>query len=130
MSLLRKEQICMGWWPRFLDSLATTGGHVFSLQYLITFGTLVAVGGAAFHIDVAIKIGETVATGSFGALLMMYKASGTNAEQAARAGAPYQPPQPPVTALTPALVVGDPPLPITVPALEPLVKTTKLSVTI
>ncbi len=101
----------MGRWRGFLDSLATTGGHIFCLIYLIMFGVGVAMLGFIFHWDAVYKLGDTIAAGSFGGLLIMYKPSGTNSEQIARAGAPYQPPQPPPDALKPAIVVAEPPLP-------------------
>jgi hypothetical protein len=101
----------MGKWRGFLDSLATTGGHIFSLMFLILFGVLVAMIGFMAHWDAVYKLGDTIAAGSFGGLLMMYKPSGTNSEQIARAGVPYQPPQPPPASLHPPIVVADPPLP-------------------
>jgi len=93
----------MGGWRNFLDSLDTNGGHIFVLMMLIAFGIVV------FHYDAT--AGGQIVTGALGALYMMLKATGTNSEQIARAGAPYQPPQPPPAALTPAVVVADAPLP-------------------
>lgn len=101
----------MGRWRGFLDSLATTGGHIFTLQELILFGSLLAILGEVYAWMGVAKIGEAIVSGSFGALLMMYKPSGTNSEQIARAGKPYEPPQPPPTALNSPIVVADPPLP-------------------
>lgn len=101
----------MGWWPRFLDSLATTGGHIFVLMYLIMYGTTFAFFGEMYGWMAVAKMGESMVSYALGALTMMYKPSGTNAEQIARAGVPYQPPQPPKESLTPPIVVGEAPLP-------------------
>jgi len=97
----------MGRWRSFLDSLDTDGGHIFVLVGLLALGLCV------FLYDAT--AGGTIVTGSFGALLMMLKSKGTNSEQIARAGVPYQPPQPPATALTPPVVVAEPPLPPSIP---------------
>lgn len=63
----------MGRWRSFLDSLDTNGGHIFLLFVLICVGFIVFVYDAT--------AGGTIVTGSFGALLMMLKSSGTNREQ-------------------------------------------------
>jgi hypothetical protein len=101
----------MGRWRGFLDSLATTGGHIFVLLYLVMFGTAVLVLGDFRGSMKAAEIGAGMEGLALGALLMLYKSSGTNAEQIARAGQPYQPPQPPAEALHPPIVVAEPPLP-------------------
>lgn len=101
----------MGKWRGFLDSLSTTGGHIFVLVFLIIVGAAIAIFGETHGWMVVGKIGEGMEGLSLGALMMMYKPAGTNAEQIARAGQPYQPPQPPTTALQPPIVVGDEPLP-------------------
>lgn len=106
----------MGRWRGFLDSLATTGGHIFVLMYLIMYGTVFAFFGEMYGWMAIAKLGESMVSYALGALTMMYKPSGTNAEQLARAGAPYQPPQPPAEALQPALVIGDEPLPPSQPS--------------
>jgi hypothetical protein len=102
----------MGRWRGFLDSLATTGGHIFILVFLILTGAGISAYGEMHGWMEITKIGISMGGPAFGALMMMYKPSGTNAEQIARAGAPYQPPQPPPASLQPAIVVADPPLPV------------------
>lgn len=99
----------MGRWRGFLDSVATTGGHIMALIFLILLGSAIAMYGELHGFMVITKLGEGMEGLSLGALMMMYRPSGTNAEQIARAGAPYQPPQPPPSSLTPPIVVGDPP---------------------
>lgn len=101
----------MGRWRGFLDSLATTGGHIFGLYFLIVFGVVILVFSESHGSMKGAEMGAGMEGVAIGALMMMYKPSGTNAEQIARAGAPYQPPQPPPAALQPPIVVGDPPLP-------------------
>ncbi len=101
----------MGKWRGFLDSLATTGGHIFGLYILIFFGVLILIVSEARGSMKGAEMGAGMEGIAIGALMMMYKPSGTNAEQLARAGAPYQPPQPPPDALKPAIVVAEPPLP-------------------
>jgi len=102
----------MGRWRGFLDSLDTDGGHVFCMF------VLVFVGIGFFIYDTT--AGGSIVTGAVSALYVMLKSKGTNSEQIARAGVPYQPPQPPPAALTPPVVVGEPPLPPSTPAIEPL----------
>ncbi len=101
----------MGRWRGFLDSLSTTGGHIFMLSVLIGYGAILAILGEVYKWVGVGKIGENMIAAAMGALLMLYKTSGTNAEQIARAGAPYQPPQPPPDALKPPIVVAAEPLP-------------------
>ncbi len=101
----------MGWWPKFLDSLATTGGHIVVLLYLINLGVLIVILGETLGYMKVAEMGAGMFGFAFGALTMMYKPSGTNAEQIARAGAPYQPPQPPPDSLKPPILVAEPPLP-------------------
>ncbi len=101
----------MGRWRGFLDSLATTGGHIFILLWLITFGTVIMLFSDARASMKGAELGAGMEGLALGALLMLYKSSGTNAEQIARAGTPYQPPQPPPDALHPPIVVAEPPLP-------------------
>lgn len=101
----------MGKWRSFLDSLATTGGHIFVLLCLVAMGIVF------FHYDNT--AGGQIIVGALGALYMMLKPSGTNAEQVARAGVPYQPPQPPADALKPPIVVGAEPLPPSEPQGDP-----------
>jgi hypothetical protein len=90
----------MGWWRSFLDSLDTNGGHLALLLLLIIIG-------GAFYVGVDATSGGQMISLSFGALLMALKSVGTNSEQIARAGAPWQPPQPPPAALTPQVIVGE-----------------------
>lgn len=106
----------MGRWRSFLDSLSTTGGHIFVLVFLIMAGAGIAAYGEMHGWMEITKVGIGMGGPAFGALMMMYKPSGTNAEQIARAGAPYQPPQPPPESLTPPIVVGEPPLPVSTEA--------------
>jgi hypothetical protein len=101
----------MGRWRGFLDSLSTTGGHIFVLLFLVLFGVLVLFIGESRGSMKGTEVGASMEGLALGALLMMYKSSGTNSEQIARAGQPYQPPQPPPDALHPPIVVADPPLP-------------------
>jgi hypothetical protein len=101
----------MGRWRGFLDSLATTGGHIFVLLFLVMMGTGVLLVSDTRGWMKGAEVGAGMEGLALGALLMMYKSSGTNAEQVARAGQPYQPPQPPADALKPPIVVGDQPLP-------------------
>lgn len=101
----------MGRWRSFLDSLSTTGGHIFILVFLILSGAAIAAYGEMHGWMEITKIGIGMEGISLGALMMMYKPSGTNAEQIARAGVPYQPPQPPESSLKPPIVVAEPPLP-------------------
>lgn len=101
----------MGRWRGFLDSLATTGGHIFVLCYFVMFGTGILIIGDTYAWMKVAEIGASMEGLALGALLMMYKSSGTNSEQLARAGVPFQPPQPPPSALTPPIVVAEPPLP-------------------
>jgi len=101
----------MGKWRGFLDSLSTTGGHIFVLLYLIMFGASLAIYGE-WHGSMSVaKIGEGMGGLALGALMMMYKSEGTNAEQIARAGVPYQPNQPPPDSLKPPITVAEAPLP-------------------
>lgn len=93
----------MGRWRSFLDSIDTDGGHLVCLFVLIFTGLIV------FCFDPT--AGGTIVTGSFGALLMGLKTKGTNSEQLARAGQPYQPPQPPPESLKPPITVAGEPLP-------------------
>lgn len=101
----------MGRWRGFLDSLSTTGGHIFVLVYLVMFGTAVLLVSNALGWMKGAEVGAGMEGLALGALLMMYKSSGTNSEQIARAGVPYQPAQPPKDALHPPVVVAEPPLP-------------------
>jgi hypothetical protein len=101
----------MGRWRGFLDSLATTGGHIFVLIYFIQFGVVASIASEIFHWAVVAKLAENMTSAMLGALLMMYKSSGTNSEQLARAGVPYQPAQPPPDALKPPIIVSAEPLP-------------------
>ena len=101
----------MGRWRSFLDSLSTTGGHIFVLVFLILAGTAISAYGEMHGWMEISKLGIGMEGLALGGLMMMYKPSGTNAEQLARAGAPYQPPQPPPDALKPAIIVAEPPLP-------------------
>ena len=101
----------MGRWRSFLDSLATTGGHIFGLYFLIIFGVCILIISESRGSMKGAEMGAGMEGIAIGALMMMYKPSGTNAEQIARAGAPYQPPQPPPDALKPAIIVAEPPLP-------------------
>jgi len=101
----------VGGWRTFLDSLATTGGHIFILAYLIMYGSVFAFFGEMYGWMAIAKLGESMVSYALGALTMMYKPSGTNAEQIARAGVPYQPPQPPPDALKPPIIVAEAPLP-------------------
>lgn len=101
----------MGKWRGFLDSLATTGGHIFGLYFLIVFGVCILIFSEMRGSMKGAEMGAGMEGIAIGALMMMYKPSGTNAEQIARAGVPYQPPQPPSSALQPPIVVADPPLP-------------------
>ncbi len=101
----------MGRWRSFLDSLSTTGGHIFILAFFVMFGTGILFVGESRGSMKGTEVGAGMEGLALGALLMMYKSSGTNAEQVARAGAPYQPPQPPEDALKPAIIVAEPPLP-------------------
>lgn len=94
----------MGKWRSFLDSLDTDGGHIFAMFALLLVGLV-------FYAKIDATSGGTIVIGTFSALLVLLKTKGTNSEQIARAGVPFQPPQPPKDALTPAVVVGDPPLP-------------------
>lgn len=94
----------MGKWRSFLDSLDTDGGHIFAMFALLAVGLV-------FYAKVDATSGGTIVIGTFSALLVLLKTKGTNSEQIARAGVPYQPPQPPATALTPTIVVAEPPLP-------------------
>jgi len=63
----------MGWWRTFLDSLDSNGGHIVLLFALMGFGI--------YMIHISIMEGGTVVGGSFGALLMMLKANGSNRDQ-------------------------------------------------
>jgi hypothetical protein len=101
----------MGRWRGFLDSLATTGGHIFVLIFLVMFGVGILFVAESRSSMKGAEMGAGMEGLALGALLMMYKASGTNSEQLARAGVPYQPPQPPTEALHPPVIVADPPLP-------------------
>jgi hypothetical protein len=101
----------MGRWRGFLDSLATTGGHIFVLLYLINLGVIIVFVGDVHNWMKVAEMGSGMFGFAFGALAMMYKPSGTNSEQLARAGVPYQPPQPPPDALHPPVVVAGEPLP-------------------
>ncbi len=101
----------MGKWRSFLDSLATTGGHIIVLLYLINLGVIVVFVGDTRNWMKVAEMGSGMFGFAFGALTMMYRPSGTNSEQIARAGVPYQPPQPPPAALHPSIVVAEPPLP-------------------
>lgn len=101
----------MGRWRGFLDSLATTGGHIFVLLWLIMFGTGILILSESRGSMKGAELGAGMEGIAMGGLMMMYKSSGTNAEQIARAGTPFQPPQPPPDSLTPPIVVGEPPLP-------------------
>jgi hypothetical protein len=83
----------VGWWRTFLDSLATTGGHIIVLLYLIALGAGLAIEGELHGWMGIAKIGEGMITFGLGALTMMYRPSGTNLEQVTRAGQPYQAPQ-------------------------------------
>lgn len=110
----------MGRWRSFLDSLSTTGGHIFVLFVLILVGAVMTYYGESRGLVGVEKIGEATILGpAVGALFMLYKSAGTNAEQVARAGAPYQPPQPPPDALKPAVVVAGEPLPASAVAEAP-----------
>lgn len=106
----------MGKWRGFLDSLDTDGGHLAQLHWLILVGFIV------FIFDPT--AGGTIVTGSFGALLMGLKSKGTNSEQVARGGKPFEPPQPPPTSLTPPLVVGEG-IPSTTASVTEVTSTTK-----
>lgn len=91
-------EIKMGRWRNFLDSLDTDGGHIFAM-----FGLLVI--GLVFYAKVDATSGGTIVIGTFSALLVLLKTKGTNSEQIARAGSPYQlpqPPQPPASGPSPA----------------------------
>jgi hypothetical protein len=102
----------MGKWRGFLDSLATTGGHIAVLLFLIVLGAFLTWYGETRGLLGMEKVGEATILGpAVGALFMMYKSAGTNSEQIARAGVPYQPPQPPKDALHPAITVAEAPLP-------------------
>lgn len=101
----------MGRWRGFLDSLATTGGHIFGLYFLVVFGVAILLFSEGHGSMKGAEVGTGMEGLAIGALLMLYKSSGTNAEQIARAGTPYQPPQPPPDSLNPPIVVGEPPLP-------------------
>ena len=101
----------MGNWRSFLDSLATTGGHIFVLIYLVMFGTGILLLSEWRGSMKGAEVGAGMEGLALGALLMMYKSSGTNAEQLARAGVPFQPPQPPPDSLKPPIVVAEAPLP-------------------
>ncbi len=102
----------MGKWRGFLDSLATTGGHIVVLLALIVLGALMTYYGESRGLVGVEKVGEATILGpAVGALFMMYKSSGTNSEQVARAGVPYQPAQPPQSSLEPPILVAEPPLP-------------------
>jgi hypothetical protein len=94
----------MGKWRSFLDSLDTDGGHIFAMFALLVVGLV-------FYTAVDSTSGGTIVIGTFSALLVLLKTKGTNSEQIARAGTPYQPPQPPKDALKPPVTVGEPPLP-------------------
>jgi hypothetical protein len=67
----------MNRWRCFLDSLSTDGGHVFCLMVLIGFGAWLF-----FHDATA---GGQIITLSFGALLALTKATGTNRDQMTKA---------------------------------------------
>jgi hypothetical protein len=108
----------MSGWRNFLDSLDTDGGHIFAMFALLVVGLV-------FYAKVDATSGGTIVIGTFSALLVLLKTKGSNSEQVARAGAPYQPPQPPPAALTPAVVVGDQPLPAsTTSGVAPVTSTT------
>jgi hypothetical protein len=101
----------MGRWRGFLDSIATTGGHIFVLIFLVMFGTSILLLSEWRGSMKGAEVGASMEGLALGALLMMYKSSGTNSEQLARAGVPFQPPQPPAEALHPAITVAEAPLP-------------------
>jgi len=101
----------VGKWRGFLDSLSTTGGHIFVLLFLVMLGTTVMLISDARGSMKGAELGAGMEGLAIGALLMLYKTSGTNAEQLARAGVPYQPPQPPPDSLKPPIIVAEEPLP-------------------
>lgn len=74
------EPIKMGWWVTFLDSLDTGGGHIMVLFVLILVGAWMF-----FHDATA---GGQIITLSFGALLALTKAVGSNREQIAKSTDP------------------------------------------
>lgn len=100
----------MGRWRGFLDSLDTDGGHIFVLFVLLLTGL------SLYFYDAT--SGGTITIGAFSALLLILKSKGTNSEQIARAGTPYQPPQPPASSLTPPVVVAGEPLPVSTTAAD------------
>jgi len=79
-------EIRMGRWRSFLDSLDTNGGHIFVVFCLLPIGI------AMFYFDAT--AGGQLITGALTALYVMVKSTGTNSEQIARGGTPYQPPSP------------------------------------
>jgi hypothetical protein len=69
------DRRALGWWPLFLDSLDTNGGHILILVIIMVTGFL----GLRFEWS-AMKSGELV-TGAFGALLLMLRTVTSNREQ-------------------------------------------------
>lgn len=89
----------MRFWHDFLDSLDTDGGKIFLLVALLGFGAAIAHYG--------VPKAEDIIVGSFGALLMALKVSGSNKDR--REGPPM--PLPTNAGASPVAVVPVAPAP-------------------